>query len=333
MVRIAVLSAFGVLVAGFANAGSVQLGGVSGLTANYISQGAGAVCAAGAGNCVTGSESGFSEANYQTTLFSGANNATKAFTGYAQTGGEASGLTMGGGTKPTFSMIAGDTVSDSNSATDSANFWDSTNSGSSSITVPVGVFDISDVWTMLQNNWGGLGTNDTSIRFNFGSASNLADGPSVTLNLLNSNATTGEEVRAAVVCATTPSAACSASTNPRMTPSTQTVGGVTVNGSQMFSNAYTAASGFYAGTAGNVKLDGQQFVFGSTYASDWLVSMTVTENNGSTYCSDCVAPFSQTALTAITVDTASAAPEPGTVLLLLTGLGCVGAARFRKGRS
>lgn len=338
MVRITAVSVFCFLVAGVANAGSVQLGGTSGLTSNYISQGSGAVCAAGAGNCVAGSTSGFTEANFQTTLFSGANN-TGVFTGYTQTGVVASGDTLGGSGRPTFAMIAGDNISDSKSATDSANFWGSTNTGTSSIVVPVGIFDVSDVWTMLQNEWGGLGAQDTSVTFNFGSTSNATSGlTSVTVNLNNENISSGTgEIRAAVDCSGVTTTTCSSSTNPRATPleTGVTIDGVTVNTiSNLANSAYTTANGFYAGTTGTAKLDGQQFVFGTTYASDWLVSMTVTENNGlSCTGSGCLTggPYSQTALTAITVDTAIAsAPEPGTILLLVAGLGCIGALRLRR---
>src|ERR1039457_6162094 len=96
MVREFILtSALGVLTAVAASAGSVQIGGPSGLTGNYINQGAGAVCAAGAGNCVTGSTGGWAEKNYVNALFSATTNGTPPvpFLGYTQTGGEASGLT------------------------------------------------------------------------------------------------------------------------------------------------------------------------------------------------------------------------------------------------
>lgn len=355
MVRIATLSVFGVLLAGLANAGSVEIGGTSGLTSNYINQGGGAVCAAGAGNCVAGSTSGFSEANFVTTLYSGATLAGNPFAGYTQTGGEASGQTIANGHNASgtgFAMIAGDTVNDSHSATDSANYWGSTNFVTSTITVPIGVFGATDVWTMLQNEWGIVGGTDTSVTFNFGSASNQIGGyTSVTVNLnTDDNAGTNlaannGEVRAGLICSTPGTSDCTAAGNPHNSPLStgQSLGsGVTENAyANLFSKAYSSiGSGFYAGSSGNAVLDAQQFVFGNTYANDWLVSMTITENDGLTWSStgqgtsgcnepDPQSSCSQTALTAITVDTASA-PEPGTVLLLITGLGCIGAARLRR---
>ena len=87
-------------------------------------------------------------------------------------------------------------------------------------------------------------------------------------------------------------------------------------------------AGFYAGTAGKLKLDDQQFLFGAAHVDQWLVSVTVTENLGNTplTATGGVLP-SETALSAITVDTA---PEPTSILLLLSGLGGIGYLRFRR---
>ncbi len=72
MYRLTIASMFGLFAAIAANAGSVLIGGSAGLSSNYVLQGAGAVCAAGAGHCVTGSTTGYGEKNYDNVLFQGA---------------------------------------------------------------------------------------------------------------------------------------------------------------------------------------------------------------------------------------------------------------------
>lgn len=335
MFRLTTVSAFGLFVAVAANAGSIEIGGASGLTNSYLTTaGGGAACAAGAGQCITGSTSGYAEANYDTVLFAGATNGTAPvpFTGYTQTS-VASGSTATSAAGTTFAMIAGNT-----SGNASANFWES--EGNSTITVPIGVFDVTDVATMLQNVWGSVGGNDTTVTFNFGSTSNATSGlTSVVVNLTDTNNNLGSpagEIRAGVICNTTTTATCNSATNPEQSPMavTTNVGGsgITVDASQVFgapvttTYAYSSVSpnsGFYANTAGHLRLDDQDFIFGSTFANEWLVSVQVTENDGDTSF------LSATALSAITVD--SAAPEPTTVLLVLAGLGGIGLARrFRR---
>jgi hypothetical protein len=75
-----------------------------------------------------------------------------------------------------------------------------------------------------------------------------------------------------------------------------------------------------------LKIDDQDFVFGSAFASDWLVSLAVTQN------SNFGNNISATALSAVTVD--SAVPEPTTLVLLFAGLGGIAAMRrFRKAQA
>jgi hypothetical protein len=74
--RFYILSALGLASVVAANAGSIEIGGASGLSSNYITQGAGAVCNAGAGDCVTGSSVSWNEKNYDTILFQGATNSS-----------------------------------------------------------------------------------------------------------------------------------------------------------------------------------------------------------------------------------------------------------------
>jgi hypothetical protein len=224
-------------------------------------------------------------------------------------------------------------ISDGLNSGNSRNFWES--NGNETITVPIGVFGVVDVATMLQNVWGDVGGNDTTVTFNFGSTSNATSGlTSVVVNLNDANAGAGE-IRSGVLCNTTTTATCNSTTSPTsaLAASTPNVGGsgITVDTSAVFgatttfggSYAYTSVSpntGFYANTQGHLKLDDQDFIFGSTFSNQWLVSVQVSENDGDTSF------LSQTALSAITVDTATA-PEPTTILLVLAGLGGIGLAR------
>jgi hypothetical protein len=341
MFRLTIVSALGFVAVITANAGSIEIGGASGLTDAYLtSAGGGTACAAGAGQCITGSTGGYSEENYDSVLFAGATNGTAPvpFSGYTQTTGVGSGKTA---TSAANSTSAGGVtfamVSDGATSNASNNFWES--DGNATITVPIGIFGVTDVATMLQNVWGSLGGNDTTVTFNFGSTSNATTGlTSVSVNLADVSASGVGELRAGVVCNTTTTATCNTTTNPGFIPATTTANvggsGVTVDTASVFGATttfggqyvYTSVSpntGFYANTQGHLKLDDQDFVFGSTFLNQWLVSVQVTENDGDTSFP------SETALSAITVDTA--APEPTTILLFLAGVGGVGLARrFRR---
>lgn len=343
MLRIVLVSTIGLLGAVIANAGSVQIGGPNGITSNYILQGAGAVCAAGTGNCVTGSTTGWVERNYDNILFSGATNNSGAtspvpFTGYTQNGGTPSGSTATDTAGTTYSMLS----DGSNGSGSSLNYWGSngTNQVPVSMVVPIGLYNVTDLWTMMDNQWGTLGGNDTTLTFNFGSSSNDTSGDvtSVVVNLLDNNNTVHNgTMRAALACITVTTATCNATNNPQDTLlQGNVINGVTVNTKVVYNSFnYTAAnpSGLYAGSQGTLKLDDQQFIFGALSQNKWLVSVQVTENLGNTPASVGTTGNlpSETALSAITVDTA--APEPGTVMLFIGGLAGIGFLQYRRKRA
>src|SRR5580658_1728084 len=83
MARIGIISLFGLLAVAAANAGSIQVGGATGLTSTYISSGC-----AGVGPCVAGSVGGFQENNYDVRLFMAAGGTYTPYPTYNQTAGE-----------------------------------------------------------------------------------------------------------------------------------------------------------------------------------------------------------------------------------------------------
>jgi len=339
MLRVSLASVIGFIAVTAASAGpiSVQIGGASGLSAGYINQTNG-VCAAGAGNCVAGSTTGWAESNYNSVLFAGATNASGSpvpFTGYTQTGGEASGLTMSNTSGTQFAMVA-DGVNNP-TKNQSNNYWQSINTGGASnpdtITIPIGVYGVTDTWMMLQNVWGSQGGNDTTVTFNFGTTSNATTGlTSIPVALLNSDNAGHGEVRSAISCTGGSSLCSTDGFNPQGVLASATINGVTVNETTAFANfPYTSIPStyaYYTGGTGKLKLDSQQFVFDpSVVSSLWLVSVSVTENIPNTFASNSSLP-SETAISAITVDAVT--PEPSTILLGLAGLGVLGFSRLRK---
>jgi len=220
----------------------------------------------------------------------------------------------------------------------SNNYWQSLGTGATTDTmvIPIGVFDVTDVRTMLDNQFGTLGGNDTTVTFNFGSTSNATSGlTTITVSLNDVDNNGHGELRAAVSCTAGTSVCFGSGPNPKSNPVEGTIiNGVTVNEGLVYNtftyNTIPGSQLFYTGSSlvGKVKLDDQQFVFNNpALTNDWLVSMTVSENLANTYASNNSAP-SETALSAITVDTAT--PEPGTVLLFLSGLAGLGIARVRR---
>jgi len=304
-----------------ATAGQIQIGGLNGLTSSYISSGcstnvAGQTCAAG------GTSGSVVESNYDSRLFQNAQPAAVPYPTYNQSAAATGSLT-GTGTYDdgvTFSMI-----NDGTGGLGSNNFWQ-LGSANATITIPIGILDVTSVWTMLNNIWGPQGATDTVVTFNFGSSNANTTTSSVVIDLVNAgnSSTPSGQIGAAIDCTTTSTTACLAMSVGSLAGQTTNIGGtgVTVDTDNVVSIAYNSvAAGKYLGTAGFLNLDDQGFQFSSAYASDYLVSIQVKELNGT-------GSASQTALSAITVE--SPIPEPSTVVLLIAGIGAIGASRLRK---
>jgi len=356
LVSVLALASVGVCSAGSIEIGQVSSGNNLGLTYAYITGTGG--CAPGVASCVTGSvggtagsnstgpgtptsaTTGFEEKNYENILFATAKNGTTPatpFSGYNQTSATTPGSTLG-----PFAMI-----SDSTNGANSNNVWQALSS-SSTITVPIGISNVTDVETMISNLWGLAGVNDTDITFNYGTSSNASSfNDVVTVDLTNagnSTATAQGQIGTAVDCTTAGSSSCNTtyavgplagSSTPTTTvnsnPATLTV--LTGNlASNLFGstngNSYNSANGsIFVGTSGNVSLDYQDFLLGAIVApssSEYLVSIQVTEEVGGS--------SSKTSLSAITVNT-TATPEPSTIFLFLSGFGALGFSRLRRKKS
>jgi len=334
--KIAVITSMSLVAVASLSAGSVQLqvGGTNGLTSAYAG-------GTGANGCVSangpdylgcpntsqpnlnGASPNPAERNYENNLFSGVSSATNP--------GYPTHTTLSGGGL-TFSML-------NDSASPNTNYWALI--GATGITIPMGVFGVTDVATMLNDNWGctagqssgpcvGASNTDTQVKFTFDAASNGSDAASleqVTFDLVN-----GNEIRDAVICNTggcsTDGYATTLNAANSLAPALQTgpiaVGNITINTGTLYQSAYNytgSLAGNYNNSSGSVVLDYQDFIFGSLFANDYLVKVNISNPNAAT-------GVSRTDLSAITVDFNS--PEPSTWLLVAGGIGLIGFKRFRR---
>jgi len=339
VIRLNAIAVIGILSVAGVQAGTivpVEVGQISGstnlgLTTAYLTNG----CMAGPGNCVAPVIGTYMEGNFDARLFAGAVNSSATpttavpFPGYVSTGQEPAAQ-LGGSDLPQFAMI-------SDSATSGGNFWTATGTGT--ITVPIGLSNVSDVALMLSDVWGVNGAQDTTLKFEFGTSSSGGLNDTVTLNLVNSGqggSSASGEIHSGVDCASTQCGANSLANGPVL--ASGTIGGVgfqtynmstTLFGAQ--GDAYTSIgntpSTYFPYGPGNLSLEAIDFNFGALgglltpNSGEYLLDVKVTDSNYAVNSSS-------TALTAITVDTVT--PEPSTVLLFLTGLGAIGVSRFRR---
>jgi len=350
------IAIFGVASVVVANAGPILIGqyagnsasGVnSGLTSAYITGSAECAGLVVQGNaCVAGTKT--TETNYQTSVFQGAVPTSTPYAGYSPTSTTPGTTINDGGV--TFAMVA-----DTGSAT--ANDWVTPNS---LLSIPIGIFDVADVSTMLNDYYGQAGAQDTTVFFNFGSTSNATTGLTVVEVQLTNAGTYGSntysgQIRSATTCTAQGTATagvftnCSALAGGNLAPTSSatsyiltgatqnesalsgTQGTVTVNTSNVYQQSYTSVpSNEFTGTTGTQQLDAQDFILANLFAgesSDYLVSIGIDDTSFGVPPAGGDQTASLTALSAITVDPA---PEPSTWMLFVGGIAAVGVGRLRR---
>ena len=351
---------------GVASAGQIPISAYNGsnvsigLTSSYVS-GTTTSCVGyaltGASCIVPGSASG-NERNYDASLFQAVNTGTAGspamatpYSGYSTSqGAQGAGGTITDGSV-TFDMLSDGTFG--TTTPNSKDYWGDPSAGTT-MTIPVGVLGVTDVWTMLNNLYGTAGLNSTTVYLNFGTSSNVVN-PSdvIQINLTNSGAggsSASGQIQDAVLCSANgansnsngaycysglATGAAAASSRP-----TTLIGGVTqaegiaVATSNVFSASYSATTSgtnsVYAGTTGTLDLNAQDYeissLVGAGLAAEfeglYLVDIQVKENIGGM-------GVSSTALSAITLETLPT-PEPSSVVLMFLGLGLISVAALRR---
>lgn len=315
--------------------------GVYGLTASYLTSSA---------NPTLNTNSGFEERSYNVLLFGGATNGSTTLAPYGSANPSYSTGTYnvvgpsGETTSPTYAGTIVDPTSGVTFATvddaclngsscngttrQSANTWVSI--GDTTLTVPVGVYGVTDVWTLLNDVYGSPNAYNTTITFDFGNSAGATNGTSLVLQLQNSSSnlsSTGSgQIGTDVDCSVAGSTSCNGySVGPvahasSLSPYTGTTANATsdlsaagmssvnVYSNVIYTSQYTAAtSSAFAGSTGTVNMYDQDFSLGAAFQGLYLVDIKVTEAAGST---------DDLSLSAITVQT----PEPAAFGLLFVGL-------------
>jgi len=319
------IAAFTIGLVGIANlnAGQIQIGGANGLTSGTVT----------ATTTATQSSGGkFGEQTWSNGGF------TQGATGVTVPAAPPSSLTAHG---ITFAMIndSGGQAGD--------NLWSGTNdiAGTSgnpnpvttTFTLPMGIFGVSNVYTMLNdefanttvNNGNGAGV-DTTVTFNFGSAASGAGFlGSETFDLVN-----GTVIRDSFLCTGGSGLATCQSSNLGTTFDTTnaygtggsivvpSAGVASVTAFNVFQGSYTSSAyGPYTNTSGTLYLDAQNFYLGS-FAGDELFNMVIQDTQSGAF-------QSREELVAVTVVT----PEPASIFLLVGGFGAIAFFSYRRRKS
>jgi hypothetical protein len=331
------------------NAGQIQIGGsngTSGLSSNYLAGVAGSPCA---GAYASGQSSLAGYAGCQAAGTGGVANTTglngTSFKLFSYSGSLFNSLTENGSplaTPPTTltandalaTPVTFDLLSTNQQWGGSGGTADGTFGGtatSTSLTIPISIFGVDKVWTMLQDYWGTNGSQNTTVVFNFGATSNQTSGyTSLTFKLVN-----GNQIRDAVDCSgLSTSPAPGANPNDFNAAGCQSFAETTSSATtaSAFTEVYngdTAASSMYYNTSGSVHLDDQLFQFGAAQSTQWLDNIVITNTDG---LAGTPTQTSRTSLSAITVDTTAVVPtpEPGSIMLILSGISAIGVSRIRR---
>jgi hypothetical protein len=195
-----------------------------------------------------------------------------------------------------------------------SNVWAAPNTGTSSITIPIGIFGVTNVYTMLNDEYGVVGGTPTTVQFNF------SNGSYESFTLVN-----GQTIADSFDCigGTCPTYATTLSGGTYAETAGTDTGG-TVSAFEVWAGTYGGpGTGAYNNTNGDINLDAQNFSLGSTAAGLTLTNVVITDTAGGTV------KVSRDELSAITVQTT---PEPSTIFLVTAGIGAVGLLRRRRVR-
>jgi len=339
--RISIVAVLALGSAMVVSAGQIQVGGVNGLTTAYV----------GAGNCAGACNDQY---NYDDVLFNGLTNGVtppQPYTTYSTTAanvgtitdGNSNATTADGPGGVTFAMINDglNTNQCQGGCQTSNNYWtlggfSANGGGNQTIKIPVGIYGVTDVWTMLNTvsaAAASAGDRSITVTLDFGPTAIGAVTDAVIIKLTNTNDIgspgTGQSQNA-IDCGADP---CNGIVTPASGPMASSTSitppgfsAITAGTDNVFSYAYNSSGN------GTLVLNDQGFLLGTmifpavgTNLNTYLENIKIQETGGAGF------PGEKLALSAITVDTA--APEPSTVIMFLTGLGAIGLTRFRRGKS
>jgi hypothetical protein len=220
-----------------------------------------------------------------------------------------------------------------------ANYY-TTTASNSSIVIPVGIYNVTAVDTLLQDYYGTVGHSDITVTFCFS-----ADSIGTSCNNVAVVLTNGTEYRSGVLCDTTLSGGCTTNatnagvattTSGLLSGTTANVSGtgIDVKTANVFSTAYSSLNSTVSGatpspdqgsTGGLLVLDSQQFLLNGLGANFYLAKITITDS-GANWSTTNVSG-SHAAISALTIETA---PEPSTIILFGAGLATLGLSRLRR---
>jgi hypothetical protein len=301
----------------------IQIGGNTGLTNTYNVS----------GNDIT--QSGVPESAYAGTLFTGTGATAAGSNGSVLCAGatqgtctaQASSAVPAGEPNNEFATSNGVTFSMINQPGTSDAVWATMPSGTNTITIPIGIFGVTNVYTMLNDEFGIVNANTTDVTFDFANPAedetfDLVDGTVIrddfdctggsglsTCQSFNYATTLSSNAYSELGCVIG-SGGCAAAGSPDVTAF------------NVWTGSYGQGAGHYINTTGNLFLDAQDFYLGSNGVNTVLTQIVITDTAGST------PQVSRDGLSAITVE--ASAPEPSTVFLAMTGIGVVGFIRRRR---
>lgn len=210
----------------------------------------------------------------------------------------------------------------------------------SSFVVAVGIYGVDKVYTLLNDYWGGIDQQNTTVEFRFDDSSNGGGGVNP-VKIARFDLVNGQTIRSSVnATSSTPTTVAGVNIATTLSGTyNANAGNGTVTAANAYTSGYTTgATNRYASTTGNVVLDYQTFDFGSFYATDFLVSLTI--RNQLSAGQSVGYQNTRAALSAVTLNQLSAVtlnqlapsqvPEPSTVFLAFAGLGSVCYFRRRK---